>query len=54
VNKVNLLLPVTKKPETKPVPLVPEFKPITPPSVTKAQVYKRQDPASQFKRLSFF
>jgi hypothetical protein len=49
----NIVTKTVVKPVPKPVNLVPEFKPITPP-VTKAQVYKRQDPASQFKRLSFF
>ena len=48
----NIVTKTVVKPVPKPVNLVPEFKPITPP-VTKAQVYKRQDPASQFKRLSF-
>ena len=53
MNKVNLLLPTTK-PIPKPIPKpVTNTVPLLAP-VTKAQVYKRQDPASQFKRLSFF
>jgi hypothetical protein len=64
VNNLNLLLPAPIKPAPiKPAPIKPvqnivtKTVPNTVPllaHVTKAQVYKRQDPASQFKRLSFF